>query len=82
MHRSIGLSAAIGAQNMEKPKLLRQLTLTLNPNFFCTNSAPFSTGNKHTANGIVFNLHHVRGWHSVIKVRVGGGGGLRQRVIR
>jgi len=33
---------------------LRQLTLTLTvnlrPHFFCTNNAPFATGNKHTAN--------------------------------
>jgi len=26
-----------------------QLTLTLNPNFFCTHNALFATANKHTA---------------------------------
>jgi len=34
--------------------LLRELTLTVTPNFnlFCTNSVPFATENKHTANGV------------------------------
>jgi len=29
-----------------------QLTLTLNPNFFCTNNAPFAIGNKHAAEDV------------------------------
>ena len=33
---------------------LQQLTLTvaINLNFYCTNNAPFATGNKHTANDV------------------------------
>ena len=40
---------------IEADTSLRQLTLTpvtLNPNFFCTNYAPFKTENKHTANDV------------------------------
>jgi len=28
-------------------------TLTVNPNFFCTNNAPFATGNKRTTKRVV-----------------------------
>jgi len=56
----IGISAAIGIQNTTNQwHPLRQLTvtspllkMTLQPNFFCTNNAPFATGNKRTANDV------------------------------
>ena len=31
---------------------MHELTLTLNPNFCCTNDVPFAAGNKHTANDV------------------------------
>jgi len=31
---------------------MHELTLTLNPNFCCTNDLPFAAGNKHTANDV------------------------------
>jgi len=30
------------------------ILLPINPNFFCTNDAPFATENKHTANDVMF----------------------------
>ena len=68
----MGLSAAISTQQKKTRGVIKKLvadtplrqptltpTLILNPIFFCTNNAPFSTGNEHTANDVSCSMTSV-----------------------
>ena len=49
MHWRIGLSAAIGVQNLKPGGRYAAATTNPDPKFFCANYATFATRNKRTA---------------------------------